>query len=149
MDYLSIYVYPKQSHDAYVEYTIYNINYMKEEILNKTTLNQHKGGFIFILENEEELKKNKLIRIKLNKEYSKRIHLEFAGYKERPIFEEDIRNPVYSDEVKLESITKDEDYNTYEYLLEHPTIIEQKYLLFGFLLDESVDFVSFYVGPES
>ncbi len=150
LDYLSVYVYPEYSKDIPLEYTIYNINYMKEEILNKTALNQHKGGFIFILENEE-LKKNKLIRIKLKKEYSNSIRLEFAGYKERPIFEEELRNPVYKDHAHLESTTLGKDYNTYEYeyLLEDPTVIEQNYLVFDLFLEESVDFVSFYVGPES
>ena len=31
---------------------------MKEEILNQTILNQHKGYFIFLLENEELGKNN-------------------------------------------------------------------------------------------
>ena len=150
LDFLSVYVYPEDCKDGPLEYTIYNINYMKEEFLNKTALNQHKGGFIFILENEE-LKKKKLIRFKLKKEYSYSIRLEFAGYKERPIFEEELRKPVYKDHAHLESTTLGKDYNTYEYeyLLEDPTVIEQNYLVFDFFLEESVDFVSFYVGPES
>jgi hypothetical protein len=31
---------------------------MKEEILNKSNLNQNKGGFVFILDNEELKKIN-------------------------------------------------------------------------------------------
>jgi len=42
---------------------------MKEEILNKATLSQHRGTFVFIFENEE-LEKDKLIRLKFNKELS-------------------------------------------------------------------------------
>ena len=148
LDFLSVYVFPKQSHDDFMDYTVYNINYMKEEILNQTTLNQHKGYFIFLVENEE-LRKNKLIRIKLNKEYSERVYLEFAGYKERPIFEEDFRNPPYADDGKIKLPTKDDDYKTYEYLLENPVMIEQKYLAFFFEEDMSESFISFYVGPES
>ena len=58
LDFLTVFVYPKSGHDSITEYTIYNINYMKEEILNKTALNQHKGGFVFLLENEEIKKIN-------------------------------------------------------------------------------------------
>ena len=39
LHYLSVYVYSYKK----PEYTIYNITYKKEEILNKTTLSQHKG----------------------------------------------------------------------------------------------------------
>ena len=47
LHYLSLYVYTSKKVD--IEFTAYNITYKKEEILNKTTLSQHKGIFLFIL----------------------------------------------------------------------------------------------------
>jgi len=65
LSHLSVYFYGTKKS----KYSIYIINYMKEEVLNKTTLSKNKGIFIFILENKEH-KKNKLIRIKINNEFS-------------------------------------------------------------------------------
>jgi hypothetical protein len=129
------------------EHTIYNFTYMKEEILNKTTLSQHKGFFVFILENKEP-EKNKLITIKLNKEYSPEIRLEVAGYKERPITEEQIKNAICYDFLSLKLQTRDEDYTIYEFPIENQEINKQKYIAIATKIKEAFDFISFYIGPE-
>ena len=143
LTYLSLYAYTFEK----IEFTIYNINYMKEEILNKTALGRHIGAFAFILENEGQ-EKNKLIRLKLKKEYSPEIQMVAGGFKERPTKQEELENGV-SSELKLKSLTKDENYNIYEYSLENPEINKQKYIVIGMLLSESLDFISFYIGHES
>ena len=104
--YLSLYTFTSEALDA--KFTAYNITYKKEEILNKTTLSQHKGVFLFILENED-LEKNKLIRLKLKKELSQEILASAAGFKERPITLEILKEPVSSEELSLKPATKDEN----------------------------------------
>ena len=97
---LSVYFYGTKK----TEYFIYNINYMKEEVLNKTTLSKHKGIFIFIfiLENKE-LEKNKLIRIKINKEFSSDILMQAVGFKERPTTEEELNKFVSFENLPIEN----------------------------------------------
>ena len=146
MHYLSLYAYPfKEEENA--KFTIYNITYKKEEIFNKTTLSQHKGVFLFILEND--LENNKLVRLKLKKELSLELKSAVAGFKERPITEEIIKKPVSTDELPIKSLTKDENYAIYEFHIENLEINKQKYIAIVMLLRESLDFMSFYIGPES
>lgn len=56
MHYLSLYAYYDKEIEE--EFTIYNVTYKKEEILNETTLSQHKGLFVFLFENGDLGKKN-------------------------------------------------------------------------------------------
>jgi hypothetical protein len=146
LHYLSLYAY--SSKDEKVEYTIYNITYKKEEILNKTTLSQHQGVFFFGLENKD-IEKNKLIRLKIKKELSREILSACAGYRERPITQQMIKNKVSSDELPLKSVTKDENYFIYEFHIENEEINKQKYIGIVMYTEESLDFMSFYIGPES
>ena len=143
---LSVYFYGTKK----TEYSIYNINYMKEEVLNKTTLSKHKGIFIFIfiLENKE-LEKNKLIRIKINKEFSSDILMQAVGFKERPTTEEELNKFVSFENLPIENQTKDEDFTIHEVSFKNPEVYKQKYLAIFIFLNESVDFLSFYFGPES
>jgi hypothetical protein len=147
MHYLSLYTYPFKE-EGNEKFTIYNINYKKEEILNKTTLSQHKGIFLFILENED-LENNKLVRLKIKKELSEDMHISAVAYKERPIKEEIILNPVSKTELPIKSLTKDEKYVIYEFLIENADINKQKYIAIAFLPRKILDFISFYIGPES
>ena len=145
MNYLSLFVYT--SKDIDIEFTAYNITYNKEEILNKTTLSQHKGLFLFILENED-LGKNKLVRLKLKKELSKKIRVAALGSTKRPVPEEIIENPGSPEELSLKSVIK-ENYIIYESLIEKEEINKQKYIVIAMLLNESLDFMSVYVCTES
>ena len=147
LDYLSVYVYSSKNENLQ-GYTLYNINYMKEEILNKTTLGQHKGLFYFILENKEQ-GKNNLIRFKFNKKYSPEIEMSVAAFKEKPTAEEDLKKPVSFEEPSFKSLTRNEDSIIYEYLIKNSEINKQKYLVVGVMMAESLDFMSFYIGPES
>ena len=147
LDYLSVYVYSSKNENLQ-GYTLYNINYMKEEILNKTTLGQHKGLFYFILENKEQ-GKNNLIRFKFNKKYSPEIEMSVAAFKEKPTAEEDLKKPVSFEEPSFKSLTRNEDSIIYEYLIKNSEINKQKYLVVGVMMTESLDFMSFYIGPES
>ena len=144
LHYLSVYVYSYKK----PEFTIYNITYKKEEILNKTTLSQHKGTFLFVLENEE-LGKNKLVRLKVKKELSKEMEIGAAGLKERITTEKDLEKNPPSEMLKLKSQTKDEDYIIYEYPIENSEVNKEKYLLIGLLNAGSLEFLSLYIGPES
>ena len=143
LDFLSLYVYDAKGP---MKYTIYDINYNKEEILNKTVLSQHKGIFIFILENGD-LEKNKLIRVKINKEYSPKMKMAIAGFKEKPIPE--TSTPEANEDLSLESQSTDENYNIYEFPVTNSEVNQQKYLGIAMLIEESLDFISFYIGPES
>ena len=145
MHYLSLYVYPFKNDEE--ELTIYNITYKKEEIFNKTTLSQYKRIFLFILENED-LENNKLVRLKIKKELSEDMHISAVAYKERPIKEEIILNPVSKTELPIKSLTKDEKYVIYEFLIENADINKQKYIAIAFLPRKILDFISFYIGPE-
>ena len=147
MDYLSAYVYPSYINEP-ERYNFYNISYMKEEILNKTTLSQHQGIFYFILENEEQ-EKNNIIRFKFNKKYYPEIDLSVAAFKERPSVEAELKKPVSHEEPSFKSLTRDKDYTIYEYLINNSVINKQKYLVIGVRIVESLDFMSFYLGPES
>jgi hypothetical protein len=147
MHYLSLYTYPFKE-EGNEKFTIYNINYKKEEILNKTTLSQHKGIFLFILENED-FENNKLVRLKLKKELYLEMKSAVAGFKEKPITEEIIKKPVSSDDLPIKTLTKDENYAIYEFHIEKAEINKQKYIAIAMLLRESLDFISFYIGPES
>jgi len=149
LDYLIIYSYPSYEDDQQISlpFTIYNIKYMKEEILNKTILEQHKGIFIFILENEE-FEKNKIIRVKISNKYSPQI-LGVGGFKEKPTTQEEFINTDAEEYPKLKSITKGENYNIYEYPVENPEVNKQKYIGISMRFDEILDSISFYIGPES
>ena len=148
LDLLLVSIYSSKPEKRYPkEHTIYNFTYMKEEILNKTTLSQHKGFFVFILENKEP-GKNKIVAIKLNKEYSLEIRLEVAGYKERPITEEQIKNAVCYDFLLLKLQTRDEDYTIYEFPIKNQEINKQKYIAIATKIKEPWDFLFFYIGPE-
>ena len=147
LDYLSVYVYPSNIDDP-KGYTFYNITYMKEEILNKTTLGQQKKIFVFILENEEQ-EKNNIIRFKFNKKYSPEIDISVAAFKERPTVEDELKNPVSYEEPSFKSLTRDEDYTIYEYIIKNQVINKQRYLVVGVMMEELLDFMSFYLGPES
>ena len=147
LDYHAAYVYPSYT-DEPEGYTFYNISYMKEEILNKTTLSKHKGIFYFILENKEQ-GKNNLIRIKFNKKYYPEIDIAVALFKERPTVYEELKKKVSVEEPSFKSLIRDEDYTIYEYLLKNPVVNKQKYLLVGVIIIEPLDFISFYLGPES
>ena len=149
LDYLIIYSYPTYDDDqqTILPFTIYNIKYMKEEILNKTILDQHIGIFVFILENEE-LKKNKLIRIKISNKDSLQL-LGVGGFKEKPTTQEDFINTDAEEYPKLKSLTKDENYNIYEYPIENQEVNEQKYIGISMRIDEFSNYISFYIGPES
>ena len=148
LEFLSIYVYSSKNDEVPDQFKVYTIKYMKEGILNQTTLSKYRGVFIFILENEE-IEKNKLIRLKFKKEYAPEIRLEFYGYEEKPTTTDQLFNPLSDGRLSLKSLTRDEDYTIYEYLLEYSDKINQKYLAFNVIMAESFDFISFYVGPES
>jgi hypothetical protein len=145
LDFLSVDVYPSNIDDS-KEYTFYNITYMKEEILNKTTLSQHKGIFYFVSEKDEQ-EKNNLIRFKFNKKYSPDIDLSVAAFKERPTVEKELKKPVSHEAPSFISLKRDENYTIYEYLIKNSEINKQKYLVVGVKMDESLDFMSFYLGP--
>ena len=144
LNYLSIYVYANRIAD----FTSYNVNYMKEKVLDKITLSQHNGIYLFILENEG-IEKDKLIRLKFNKEYSPDIQIVTAGFKERPITQEDLKNEVSSKVPQLKSSKKDNDYTINEYLLENTDVNKEKYIAIAMKIKESLDFMSFYIGPIS
>ncbi len=145
LDFLLVSIYSsKPEKEDSKEYTAYNCTYMKEEILNETVLSRHKGFFIFILENKE-IEDNKLITLKSNKKFSPR-NLEVAGFKERPITEEKLKNPVCHDSLKLE--TRDEDNTIYEFSIENQEVNNQKYIAFAMKIEEPLDFLSIYIGPE-
>ena len=149
LDYLIIYSYPTYDDDQQIllPFTIYNIKYMKEEILNKAILDKHKGIFVLLLENEE-LGKNKLIRIKISNKYSPQI-LGVGGFKEKPITQEEFINADVEEYPELKSLTKDENYNIYEYPIESPEVNKQKYIGISVRIDGFLDYISFYIGPES
>ena len=148
LNYLSFFSYTYK--DEKSEINIYNITYMKEEILNKPTLIEHEGIYfiVFSLENED-LESKKLIRIKINKKYSPEIQAAAAGFKERPTTEKELNNEVSSEHLKLKSSTKDGDYTINEFLLENPEVYKQKYIAIAVEINESIDFMSLYIGPES
>ena len=150
LDYLSVYAYPSKNKDkSFIEPHIYNITYMKEEIFNKTTLSQHKGVFVFITENSNP-EKNKLIRLKFNKQYSPEIKIGIAGFKQRPTTEKELNNYVASENsIPLRSLTRNGDYTIYEFPIENPEINKQNYIGFAVFLEESLDFISFFIGPDS
>ncbi len=150
LNYLSVYVYPSKSEEEdYRGISIYNITYMKEEIFNKTILSQHKGIFIFISENGD-IDKNKIIRLKFNKQYSPEVSIGAAGFKERPTTEKDLNNEDASEKgIPLRSLIRDGDYTVYEFPIENPEINKQKYIGFAVFMDESFDSISFYIGPDS
>ena len=150
LDYLSVYVYPSEAEKEDFKRTqISNITYMKEEIFNNTTPSQHKGIFIFITENGDP-EKNKLIRLKFKKQYSPDIEIGVAGFKERPITENELNNDVDSEKgIPLRSLKRDGDYTIYEFPIEIPVINEQNYLGFAVFIEESFNFISFYIGPDS
>ena len=150
LDYLSVYVYPSKADDeGFKAFHIYNITYMKEEIFNKTIQSPHKGIFIFITENGD-LEKNKLIRLKFYKQYSPEIEIGVAGFDKRPITENELDDDVASEKgIPLRSLTRDGNYTIYEFPIENPEISKQKYLGFAVFMDESFNFTSFYIGPDS
>ena len=144
LNYLSIYVYTNKRPD----FTIYNVNYMKEKVLNEITLSQHKGIYVFIFENKD-LEKNKLIKLKFNKEYSPEIQIAAAGFKERPTTQEELDKPVSSKAPQLQSSKKDKDYTINEYLLENTDVNKEKYIAVAMKIKKSLNFMSFYIGPKS
>ena len=144
LNFLSLYVYTS----IRPNFTIYNTNYMKEKILDKITLSHHKGIFFFIFENEE-LEKNKLIRLKFNNKYSPEIRVAAAGFKERPTTQEELDNEVSSIAPKLKSSKEDGDYIINEYLLENTDVNKEKFIAVAMKIKESMDFMSFYIGPVS
>ncbi len=148
LDYLSVYVYSSKNGEVPNQFKAYTIKYMKEAVLNQTILSKHRGVFIFILENEE-IEKNKLIKVKFKKEYSPEVRFEFYGYEERPTTAEKLFDPVSDGRLYLNSLTRDEDYTIYEYLLEYSDKSNQRYLAFNVIMTETFDFISFYIGPES
>ena len=143
MNYLSLFVYTSKEID--MEFTAYNITYNKEEILNKTTLSQHKGIFIFILENED-LGKNKLTRLKLKKLLSNEIRTGVIGFTKRPAVDDIIEYRGHVEELLLKPVTKEENYIIYESLIEKEEINNKEYIVIATLLNETLDFMSFYVG---
>ena len=145
MNYLSLYTYLFKEVG---EFTFYNITYNKEEVLNETILSRHQGIFLFAVENEE-IEKNKLVRLKLKKELPQELMVGAAGFKERPITQEIIKNPVSSYELPLKSLTKDENYIIYEFYIEKAEINKQKYIGIAIYKNEVIDFMSIYIGPES
>jgi hypothetical protein len=54
-----------------------------------------------------------------------------------------------SSELKLKSLTKDENYNIYEYPIENPEVNKQKYIGISMRIDGFSNYISFYIGPES
>ena len=154
LHYLSLLVHSPQSQSkeamqiAVKEITIYNINYKKEEILNKTTLLQYKGILIFLLENEE-LQNKKLIRLKFNQKLSQELLISAVGLKERLTKEVIIAQDYILEILSLRSLTKDENYYIYEFHIENQEINKQKYIAISMKIEESLDFMSFFLGPES
>ena len=147
LSYLSLYAYADVM--DYLEYTFYKMNYMKEEILNKTALRRHIGAFLFTVENKD-LGKNKLIRIKLSKDHSKKIEMSMvAGFKERPTTQKELQNAIGGEDLEIKSSTKDENYKIYEFSVENPEVNKQKYIVFAMYIEETLDFVNFYIGPQS
>jgi len=147
LSYLSLYAYEYVIN--YLEYTFYKMNYMKEEILNKTAIRRHIGAFLFTVENKD-LGKNKLIRIKLSKDHSKKIEISFvAGFKERPTTQKELKSAIIGEDLEIKSSTKDENYKIYEFSVENPEVNKQKYIAFAMYLEETLDFVNFYIGPQS
>ena len=145
LSYLSLYAFTFGK----LEFTFYKMSYMKEEILNKTALHRHIGAFAFTVENKD-LGKNKLIRIKLSKELSKEIEIAVAsGFKERPTTQKELENATNGESLEVKSLTKDENYNIYEFSVENPEVNKQKYIVFGMFIEETLDFINFYIGPQS
>ena len=150
LDYLSVCVYSSKND---IRPTLYKVltykYYMKEGLLNKTILSKYIGLYIIVFENEE-VEKNKLIRLKFKKEYAPEIILGYYGCEERPTTLDDvILNSISSGRLTLKSLTRNEYYTIYEYLLEYSDKSKHKYFIFSLSMTESLDFMTFYIGPES
>jgi len=75
--------------------------------------------------------------------------MQAVGFKERPTTEEELNKFVSLENLPIENQTKDEDYTIYEVSFKIPEVYKKKYLAIFIILKESVDFLSFYFGPES
>ena len=75
--------------------------------------------------------------------------MQAVRFKERPTTEEELNKFVSFENLPIENQTKDEDYTIHEVSFKNPEVYKKKYLDIFIFLNESVDFLSFYFGPES
>lgn len=149
LDFLAVNVYSLKNDIRYGLSKKFKIKYMKEGVLNKTHLSKYIATYLFAFENEE-VEKNKIFRLKFKKEYAPEIPISYYGCEEIPKTVDDLLlNSISSGNLKLKSLTRDEYYTKYEYLLEYSDKTKHKYLFFGLVITESLDFMTFYLGPES
>ena len=146
MNYLSLYAYYDKEIEE--EFTIYNVTYKKEEILNETTLSQHKGLFIFLFENGD-LGKKKLIRLKFKNGLSQNIIPDVVGYNQRPITKDRLKYLISHCKPQLKSLKKDDNYEMHEFLIEQADLNKIKYIAVLIQVNKKLDYMSFYIGPES
>ena len=122
---------------------MYDILYMKEFILNSTSLKNHEGKYLFRLKNEYGNIKS--IKLKISNEISHEIDISVCGYREKPNLTDDFENYINLNQPKLKSLTKDEKYSIYEYPYEK--IEDSGYISISIIINEKLDYLSIYVGP--
>ncbi len=90
------------------------------------------------------------MRIKLNKKYSPdMITIGAIGCKENSLTQEELENNPSNELLNLKSITEDEDFFIYEFPIENSEINQQNYIFFSVMINDSCNFASFYIGPET
>ena len=135
--------------DGYMQlnYKIYDINYMKELELKNDILEEHKGIFIFRLENDN--RNINYIKFKTNKKITSEIFVAVAGYKDKPNYILDFNNNTFKQQLTLNSLTNDEEYYIYEYECNYEQIDDITYLYVFFFINEKIDYLSVFVGNNS
>jgi hypothetical protein len=129
-----------------LKYKIYDINYMKELELKKDILEEHKGIFVFRLENDN--RNINYIKFKTTKKTSE-IFAAVTGYKDKPYYVLDFSNATFKQELTLNSVTNDEEYYIYEYEYNYEKVDDTAYLCVFFMINEKIDYLSVLVGDNS
>lgn len=140
LDYLTAYVYSYKDKPIH---TLYDITYMKEFVLNTTSLKKHEGKYLFRLENEYGNIGS--IKIKISNKISPEIDIGVSGYMDKPNMTDDFDNYLILNHPKLKSVTKEGEYSVYEY--PYKKIDDAGYICVELDIKEKLDYLSIYVGP--
>lgn len=145
LNYLSVFCLTRVEKSMEIKFQIFDILYMKEFKLNKTSLEENHNVLIFRMENENE--NTNSIRIKVNKELKSEIKLNVLGYTFKPNTPEDIQNFIDIKTPEKIEVAKNEEYLIYYYNYEKISDYS-KYICYGIGIEDKYDYLSIYIGPK-
>ena len=146
LNYLSLFCTNINEEEQVEEYILFDLPYMKEFEVNKTTLSKAVSlNNLVVFQMEIDNDKVHSIKVKANGEESSVINIAIAGYFEKPKTVEEYENAIELVEPTKIDVKDEEKYLEYEYSYEKMDGIS--FICIVIFIEQKLDYLSIYVGP--